>query len=110
MSFIDEFNQELYDILKKRDTVVKSASLELHRAVIKATPVDSGHLKGSWHWSQVAPGHYQTATNVEYAPVIDGGRREVEGKTVGSYQLPQGYKPVIERARDKLQEKLKAIK
>lgn len=110
MSFIDDFNRELDTILLKRDEVAKAFSLELHGAVVEATPEDTGALKQAWQWSPVAIGHYRSSNNLSYAIIIDGGRRFVGNKEVGSERLKDGWKPIIEREEETLQTMLKDIK
>lgn len=109
MSFMDDFNKEADDILKQRDIVAKSFSLELHESLVSVTPVDTGNLKGAWTWD-AENNKYVSTNNMEYATVIDGGRREINGKMQGSEQLPHGFQPIVERSRKVLQTKLKAIK
>ena len=110
MSVGKEFDMEVDALLKKRDNVAKAFSLELHNAVVEATPVDTGDLKKAWHWSQEAVGHYQSSNNMEHATVIDGGRRDVNGVMKGSEQLPDGFQPLVDKEEDTLQTMLKAIR
>jgi hypothetical protein len=109
MGVLEEFDAELDALLKKRDKIAKTEAVEMHRDVVSATPVDTGHLKGSWEW---IPGKYKyiTQTNVEYAPVIDGGRRMIGGKMQGSEQLPNGWQPIIKRHRENITKLLRRIK
>lgn len=109
MGFADEFGRELDTVLGKRDDAVLAGALELHFAIIAGTPVDTSWLKQSWVFSSEGNIH-ATETNVEYGPVIDGGRRQVDGKWQGSEQLPDGYKPIIEREHEAIQKALEAIK
>lgn len=110
MSFKDEFNAELNSIMQKRDNVAKMFSIELHSAVLQATPVKGGDLRKAWNWDIVSPGHYRSSNNLQYAITIDEGRREVEGKWQGSEQLPEGFQPIIDREQSNLQKMLKDIK
>lgn len=110
MSFKDKFNAELNGILQKRDDVAKMFSIELHSAVLKATPVKHGDMKKAWDWSLVGEGHYRSSNNIEYAITIDEGRRNVHGKMQGSEQLPDGFQPIIEREEENLEKMLKDIK
>jgi hypothetical protein len=109
MSVGKEFDAELDAILRKRDGIAKAEAIEMHSDVVQATPVDTGHLKGSWEW---VTGRYKyiTQTNVEYAPTIDGGRRMVDGKWQGSEQLPHGWQPIIKRHRENIKKLLRRIK
>jgi hypothetical protein len=110
MGFKEDANKELDAILNQRDKVGKSGALGLHFAIIDASPVDTGDFKGSWQFSTIDKGHYRTETNIEYGPVIDGGRRKVNGKWQGSEQLPNGFKPIIEREHNNIQKMLRKIK
>lgn len=110
MGFFEDFDREFDQVLDERNRIAKTMAVELHRAIIMETPVDTGDLKKSWTFSVVRPTRFRSETNVEYAPEIDAGRRQVAGRWYGSAQLPKGYEPLIRTHLGILHRRLGAIK
>jgi hypothetical protein len=55
-----------------RGTIIHIAS-----APGQSPAVDTSRLRQSMHVTKIAPGHYQTGTNVVYAPGLEYGRSNV---------------------------------
>ena len=123
MSFGDEIGKEFEKINKKRDRVIKSATVNLAGDLIEGTPVGNpdnwkvprapkgytgGELKHSWQPpKQLGRAKYVITNIAPHALVIDGGRREVPTanglKEIGSKQLVDGFKPIIKKTEKKIE-------
>ena len=114
MSFKDDLTNEFNAILKQRDSVVKAYALEMYSSVVQSSPVDSGNLRQAWQLPQQIPNGWAIRNAINYAYIIDGGRRQVPinggMKWVGSEQLPDGWNPIVRTVEKSLNQALKAIR
>lgn len=114
MSFGDEIDKEFKALLKKRDRLVKSASLNLFNNLVKVSPSDTGELRKSWQLPERMGTLSWRITNIApHAIIIDGGRREVvvngKMKEIGSKQLEDGFKPTVDETKKKLQKEFNKL-
>lgn len=107
-----QLEDEINEILKKRDKVIKEHVVGFYGILKDESPVDTGELKLSWNMPKRIPKGWRTTNHAPHAVIIDGGRRKVRTKLgnmkeIGSVDLPDGYAPLIEDSDKELNEKLK---
>ncbi len=91
--------EALQELIDESDTIVAVGQNNLLSDLKEATPVDTGAMKASWSMSKNVDG-YDIINSQDYADVIDGGRRVVNGRAYGSESLVDGFDPIIVRADD----------
>lgn len=96
---------ELKLLVDKKDRIIAEMATNLLSELIKRTPVDTGTLKASWEMTKINDGWLLT-NNMNYASFIFNGVRVVQGKKIGSNQLPDGVFPIIQRYNAELQKRL----
>jgi hypothetical protein len=101
-------SQELALLIKKRDAVVSEMAANLFAELQARTPVDTGTLKSAWEMTKLNDG-YLFSNSMQYASFIFGGIREVNGKKIGSKQLPDGLYPILQDFNVELQNRLNMI-
>ena len=106
MSLLSEFE----DIVKKKDLVLLAVATELRSALVKATPVDTGNLKASWSPLIKTDNGYRLSNTAIYADIRLEGYRIINGKQYGSLKFPEGFRPILAKYGEILQQKLKEIK
>ena len=100
-------------IMVDAERIVTQEALGLNADLISATPVDTGHMKTSWHVVKKSgeSGLAWTIYNpVEYASIIAAGRRVVNGKAYGSEQLVNGFDPLIKQTDISISRRMQGIK
>jgi hypothetical protein len=102
-------SEELKALIAKRDRVIAEMAANLFAELQARTPVDTGTLKSAWEMTKIGDG-WLFSNNMQYASFIFGGIREVNGKKIGSKQLPDGVYPLIQDANKELQIRLDMIK
>jgi hypothetical protein len=115
-------SDELKALINKRDAVIAEMAANLFAELQARTPVSDtltredgsvyhtgGSLKAAWEMQKVNDG-WLFSNNMEYASFIFGGIREVNGKKIGSKQLPDGVYPIIQDFNKELQIRLDMIK
>lgn len=114
MSFKDDLTNEFNAILKQRDSVVKTYAENMYSAVYDVTPKDTGDLQRGWQNPVRIPNGWAIRNAINYAYIIDGGRRQVPinggMKWVGSEQLPDGWDETVRTVEKSLNQALKAIR
>jgi len=73
------------------------------------TPVDTGTLKTAWEFHKVGDG-WLFSNNMNYASFIFNGRKVIDGKAIGSLQLPDGVFPILQRHNNELSRRLEALR
>jgi len=114
MGFGDDIGKEFAKIEKKRDHLIKSATVNLRSDLIEVSPEDQGELKASWEQPKQIGKYKWVITNIApHALIIDDGRRPVhingKDKWVGSERLPYGYSPTIEITEKALDKEFKKL-
>ena len=107
-------SEELQATLDKIEKVVDVEFIKFYGALVAATPVDIGHLKGDWFQTKVkwTNSYYHLVTNnMEYAPSIWAGIRTVNGRSYGSHQGwgQEGGQVFVDKQEKILQRALDAI-
>jgi len=114
MGFADDIGNEFDAILSKRNEVVATGALDMHSAVVKASPEDTGELKRSWELpKEIRSNVWRVGNYAPHSIIIDGGRRKVPYsggmKDIGSERLKDGYTPIIKRVEKHIQKELDRI-
>jgi len=105
-NLVSEFDKLQDDIDKTIRTVVAGLDTEFKLR----TPVDTSFLKNSWDLERLGKLSWRISNNADYADYALLGRRIVNGKMVGSEQLPDGIQPIIIKYDDVLQKRLKDLR
>jgi hypothetical protein len=104
-------SKDFDDFIKEFEDIKDASLLDLQSELIDRTPVgDTAMLKGAWTLEPVNGGGWLLINNMEYADFILNGRRVVNGKQLGSLQLPDGVSPILQRYNENLEDKLARIK
>lgn len=114
MSFSSDLEKEIAELARKRNLVLKQTAVKLFGDLREGSPVDSGELRTSWQPPiEISTMTFMIANIAPHALIIDGGRRQVPFnggvKWIGSEQLPNGFKPIVDRAEQTLNRELKKL-
>lgn len=101
-------SEELAQLVKKQKAIVAEGAMNLLSDLQSNTPVDTGQLKTAWTINPVGDG-FLISNNMNYASYIFNGRRIVDGKMLGSIQMPDGVAPFIQKHNNKIQKRLDAL-
>ena len=97
------------NMITQSDVVIAEVAANLLAELIKRTPVDTGELKATWDMRPILDGWLLT-NNMNYASFIFNGIRVVDGKTLGSLQMPDGVYPIIQKYNLEVQRRLDLLK
>jgi hypothetical protein len=114
MSFSSELENEIAELARKRNTVLKKVATKLYTNLVEASPEDTGELKRGWQPPvEISTMTFLIANIAPHALIIDGGRRQIpfngKLKWIGSERLKQGYKPIVDRAEKTLNGELQKL-
>jgi|APHM01.1.fsa_nt_gi phage protein, HK97 gp10 family len=71
--FADEIEDLRDDLEQAIDRGVERTAIQVERSAKQNAPVDTGNLRASLRFQQLALGSYAVGTNVEYAPDVEFG-------------------------------------
>lgn len=83
MTFSDDIQQHRRNLEERLEWLFLRTTQEVQKAITDGSelsgapgqPVQTGALRGSWIPSLTAPYHWQTSTNLIYAPFIEDGAK-----------------------------------
>ena len=105
MSLLSEFEV----IMSEKDKILHSTAINLHAALIPASPSDTGFLRKSWTVAPIKDG-YLIHNSAIYADWATHKREVVRGKMLGSATFPDGIDPTIQKYNKDMKKRLKEIK
>jgi hypothetical protein len=91
-------NKEIKAIEKEAEKKLKEVVEEFTDRIQIMSPVDTGNLKDNFQEPKKTSKGYKIINSAPYATsILIYGRREEDGKMVGSEQLPDGILPHIRK-------------
>ncbi len=101
-------SQELKEIERKKDRLVKMVASDLIGELTKITPEATGELKGAWELIELSKGYIihnsMIYASFALAPYVNEG-----GFHQGSLKFPAGIQPTIDKYNRYLQTELNKI-
>ena len=105
-------SQALKHIIKDYNSIIDDEVSELYAELIRISPVgETGNFRSSWslnngYFTTTASKKWTISNYQEYASILAGGRRNVNGMTIGSIQWSAGLSPMLQKSSNNLKRRL----